>query len=111
MIHAILFIIVAVLASFLCALLKVRDWKNAWPGAVRFAVVLVVGVILLGTIIQVTQSLGGISGIVAILMIISVGTVYYFIKPRTGKDKEAEKDKSTSVAGNTAQAAAEELLN
>ncbi|TET32900.1 MAG: hypothetical protein E3J72_18400 [Planctomycetota bacterium] len=111
MIHVILFLIVAAATSFLCALLKVRDWKNAWPGTVRFAVVLVVGVILLGAIIQITQSLGGVSGIVAVAIVIAVGTVYYFMKSRAEKEKEAEKDKSTSVAGDIAQAAAEELLN
>lgn len=109
MTHAVLFIIVAAATSFFCALLKVRDWKEAWPGTIRFVVVLVVGVILLGVIIQITQCLGGAAGIAAILITIALSLAYYFIKPQPGKN--AEKDKSTSVAGDIAQAAAEELLN
>ncbi|MHC4660281.1 MAG: hypothetical protein ACYS8W_01210 [Planctomycetota bacterium] len=82
MTHIILFIIISAATSFACTLIKTREPAELWHGSSRFFVVLIAGIFVLGLIIQVTQSLGGIAGIICILIMIGGSVAYHYVRPK-----------------------------
>lgn len=82
MTHILLFLIVSAAASFACTLMKTRRPDELIAGSLRFFAVLVIGIFLLGVVIQVTQSLGGVAGIICVAVVAGAALAYHYVRPR-----------------------------
>ena len=87
MTHIILFLVISASTSFVCTLMKTRKPDELLLGTVRFFIVLVIGIFMLGLVIQITQSFGGMAGIICVVIVASGAIAYHYTRPHSEEEK------------------------